>query len=123
MSHASTGAPGIKSMISDSPSVVTVFSLSWCSFCHAVKHLLQSLDVPFHVVELDTGDYREPVLNARLRQELRSLTGSQTLPQVFVGDQNIGGYTETQAALRQGHLATLLADHGITPAGLNNTTD
>lgn len=123
MSHTSPGVPGITSLISESPAVVTVFTLSWCSFCHAAKHLLKSLDIPFHVIELDTGAFREPALNARLRQELLSLTGSQTLPQVFVGDHNIGGYTETQAALRQGHLAALLADHGIVLNGASETAE
>lgn len=111
MSHAPTGPAGVESLITGSPHSVTVFSLSWCSFCHAAKRLLKGQNIPFLVVELDTGIYREPALNARLRQELFSLTGSQTLPQVFVGKQNVGGFTETQAAVRQGHLATLLAAH------------
>jgi glutaredoxin 3 len=123
MSHSTNGKPGIPSLISGSPATVTVFTLSWCSFCHAVKHLLQGLNIPFHVVELDTGEYREPVLNARLREELLCLTGRRTLPQVFVGDHNIGGYTETQTALRQGQLSTLLADHGIVLKGASETTE
>jgi len=117
MSHKPAGAPGITSLISESPAEVTIFTLSWCSYCHAVKHLLQSQNIPFHAVELDTGIYREPVLNARLRQELLSHTGSHTLPQVFIGNKNIGGYSDTQAALRQGDLATLLAEHGILIKG------
>jgi glutaredoxin len=109
MSQAPTGTAGVESLITESPQSVTVFTLSWCSFCHAAKRLLKGQNIPFFVVELDTGIFREPALNARLRQELFSLTGSQTLPQVFVGKQNVGGFTETQAAVRQGHLATLLA--------------
>lgn len=93
---------------------VTVFTLSWCSYCHAVKNLLDSLHVPYHTVELDTGSYLDTHLHQRMRTELRQLSGSQTLPQVFVGRENIGGYTETQAAARAGRLQTLLAAKGVT---------
>jgi glutaredoxin 3 len=121
MSHKPAGAPGIASLISESPAEVTVFTLSWCSYCHAVKHLLQSENIPFHVVELDTGIYREPALNTRLRQELLTHTGSNTLPQVFIGNKNIGGYSDTQSALRGGQLAALLAEHGIVIKGAAET--
>ena len=92
---------------------VTVFTLSWCSYCHAVKSLLDSLRVPYHTVELDTGMYLDSHLHQRMRAELRQVSGSQTLPQVFVGRDNIGGYTETQAAARAGRLQTLLAANGV----------
>ncbi len=93
---------------------VTVFTLSWCSYCHAVKSLLNSLQVPYHTVELDSGVYLDTHLHQRMRTELRQLSGSQTLPQVFVGRDNIGGYTETQAAARAGRLQALLAAKGVS---------
>jgi len=92
---------------------MTVFTLSWCSYCHAVKSLLDSLRVPYQTVELDTGMYLDTHLHQRMRAELRQLSGSQTLPQVFVGRDNIGGYTETQAAARAGRLQALLAANGV----------
>jgi len=102
-----------RTLLAQSPAPVTVFTLSWCSFCHAVKKLLRDLDVPFSVIELDTGDFRPATIHNRLRQDLFEMTGSQTLPQVFVGDIGVGGYTETQAALRSGQLKSLLATHQI----------
>ncbi|MBC54857.1 MAG: hypothetical protein CMQ34_13600 [Gammaproteobacteria bacterium] len=95
---------------------VTVFTLSWCSYCHAVKSLLDSMRVPYRTIELDTGMYLDTHLHQRMRAELRQLSGSQTLPQVFVGHDNIGGYTETQAAARAGRLQTLLAAKGVAIA-------
>ncbi|HDZ10526.1 glutaredoxin [Pseudohongiella sp.] len=92
---------------------VTVFTLSWCSYCHAVKSLLDSLRIPHQTIELDSGIYIETRLHQQMRAELRQLSGSQTLPQVFVGQENIGGYTETQAAARAGVLQKLLANKGI----------
>lgn len=100
-------------LLQQSAQPVTVFTLSWCSFCHAAKQLLRDLGIPFEVIELDSGAYKSPDVHNRLRQELRQLTGSNTLPQVFVGDTPVGGYTDTQAALRNGSLKTLLARHQI----------
>ena len=102
-----------RTLLAQSPPPVTVFTLSWCSYCHAVKRLLGDLNVPFTVIELDSGDFRPAVIHNRLRQDLYDMTGSQTLPQVFVGEVAVGGYTDTQAALRNGQLKTLLAAHQI----------
>lgn len=110
MTHA---IPDARTLLGQSPTPVTVFTLSWCSFCHAAKKLLKDLNIPFTVIELDSGDYRPPAVHNRLRQDLFEMTGSQTLPQVFVGDTAVGGYTDTQSALRSGHLKTLLAAHKI----------
>lgn len=105
--------PGITQLRQQSASPVIIFTLSWCSFCHAAKRLLRDLDVPFTEIELDSGDYRAPDVHNRLRNELRQLTGSHTLPQLIIGDTPVGGYTDTQAALRNGSLKTLLAEHQI----------
>lgn len=105
--------PDARHLIAQSQTPVTVFTLSWCSFCHSAKKLLKDLNVPFTVIELDSGDYRPAAVHNRLRQDLFDMTGSQTLPQVFVGDVAVGGYTDTQAALRSGRLKTLLAAHQV----------
>jgi glutaredoxin 3 len=47
---------------------------------------------------------------------LQQLSGSNTLPQVFIGDHAVGGYTDTQAALKSGLLKKLLAAHQISLA-------
>lgn len=105
--------PDVRHLIAQSQTPVTVFTLSWCSFCHSAKKLLKDLNVPFTVIELDSGDYRPAAVHNRLRQDLFDMTGSQTLPQVFVGDVAVGGYTDTQSALRSGRLKTLLAAHQV----------
>lgn len=110
----------IKALLASSDQPVTLFSLSWCSYCHAAKQLMKQLNVSFRLIELDTGKYRDATLNQALRRELQQLTGSNTLPQVFVGEKSIGGYTDTQAALKSGLLKKLLASHQINlPSGLN----
>lgn len=107
----------VKALLASSKQPVTMYTLSWCSYCQAAKQLLRQLNIPFHLIELDSGEYREPVLNQRLRQELQQLTGSNTLPQVFIGQQSIGGYTDTQAALKSGLLKNMLEPYQIILPG------
>lgn len=92
----------ISAMLSSHQHPVTVFSLSWCSYCHAVKQLLQQAGVPFEEYVLDQGDFASEANHQPLRQALKQLTDSRTLPQVFVATQSVGGYTETLAAIRSG---------------------
>lgn len=107
----------VKALLASSKQPVTMYTLSWCSYCQAAKQLLRQLNIPFHLIELDSGEYREPALNQRLRQELQQLTGSNTLPQVFIGQQSIGGYTDTQAALKSGLLKNMLEPYQIILPG------
>lgn len=101
----------VSGLLATSDTPVTLFSLSWCSFCHAAKQLLSSMDIPYTEHVLDRGALSEPQLNSELRRQLTDLTRSRTLPQVFVGSINVGGYTETLAAARNGKLKELL-NHG-----------
>lgn len=114
--HSST-QHSVKAQLASAKQPVTLYTLSWCSYCHAAKQLLRQLNIPFHLFELDSGEYREPVVNQRLRQELQQLTGSNTLPQVFIGEQSIGGYTDTQAALKSGLLKKMLEPYQIILPG------
>lgn len=105
--------PDARQLLQQSGQPVTLFTLSWCSFCHAAKQLMRDLKVPHAVIELDTGVYKTADIHNRLRQDLKQMTGSNTLPQIFVGTTPVGGYTDAQAALRNGQLKKLLAEHNI----------
>ena len=94
------------------PSVV-LFSLSWCTFCRAAKQLLGQVGVQYRVIELDQGEFLEPNLQREVRARLQQITRSNTLPQLFIASEGLGGYTETAAAYRSGKLAQILHQHGI----------
>ncbi len=70
----------------------TIYSKDSCSFCVRAKVLLEQHGVDFEYVDL-TGD-----LDAQL--ELARRTGRLTMPQVFVGDELIGGFEDLVLALR-----------------------
>ena len=70
----------------------TIYSKDHCSSCVRVKLLLDQLGVTNKVIDL-TGDLEG-------MQKIAQLTGRYTLPQVFVGDELIGGFEDLQLALR-----------------------
>jgi len=82
-------------------STVTVYSTDHCPFCVRTKQLLDTRGIQYEEINLD----RDP----QGRQELVEKTGMMTFPQVIVGDELVGGFTETLAADRSGRLRELLA--------------
>ncbi len=70
----------------------TLYSKDSCSFCLRAKMLLEQNGVEFEYVDM-TGDIDAQV-------ELAKRTGRLTMPQIFVGDELIGGFEDLVLALR-----------------------
>ena len=79
---------------------VTVYSKDHCSSCVRAKALLDQLGVAHEVIDL-TGDLEG-------MQRVAHMTGKFTLPQVFVGDELIGGFEDLQLSLRNQRLREAL---------------
>jgi glutaredoxin 3 len=79
---------------------VTVYSTDYCSFCTRAKALLAQRGIPFVEVDVTRDDAR--------RAWLVETTGRRTVPQIFIGDEAIGGFTDLDALDRSGELAERL---------------
>jgi glutaredoxin 3 len=64
--------------------------------------LLKSKSIPFQEVDV-TND-------PALRQDIMKRSGQRTVPQIFIGDESIGGFTELKALSDRGELTAKLAD-------------
>ncbi len=111
------GSDFVDRAIADPTHRVTLFSLSWCSYCRGARQLLEQIGIAYRLLELDRGDFLEPRLQQEVRARLQQLTGSSTLPQLFIGGESLGGYTDTLAAHNNGQLAQVLTKHAITIKG------
>jgi glutaredoxin len=98
--------------VGDKETPVVVFSLTWCSYCMAVKNLLTRLGISYAVYDLDTPQYSAAY--KVIRRTLADRALSTTLPEVFIGAELVGGYSETSAALSNGTLKQLLEQHGVS---------
>lgn len=81
---------------------VKLYTSDWCGYCSAAKRLLEKRGIAYDEIDL-SGRPEE-------RQRLAARTGMRTVPQVFVGDRHVGGYTELSALDRAGGLAALVAE-------------
>ena len=79
---------------------VTIYTTDHCGYCVRAKSLLAQKQVPF--VEVDVSDDDEK------RRWLVEATGRRTVPQIFIGDQPIGGHDDLVALMRSGQLDALL---------------
>jgi len=80
---------------------ITVYTTDFCSYCERAKALLRRRGLTYTEINL--------ARDAEVRAELAARTGLMSFPQVLIGDELIGGYTETAAAAESGRLDELLA--------------
>lgn len=81
---------------------VTLFSTDACPFCVHAKSLLRKRGVAFE--EVDLGEHPQ------LQQELASVTGLTSFPQILVDLEPLGGLNELRAADKDGTLAAWITD-------------
>ena len=79
---------------------VTVYTTSYCPYCTRAKRLLEKKGVTFEEIDAEGGD--------SLRAWLEEKTGQRTVPQIFVGDRSLGGFSDIDALDRQGKLDPIL---------------
>lgn len=79
---------------------ITVYTTANCSYCTRLKRLLDARGLPYEEVDLARD------IDARIG--LAKSTGMMTFPQVLIDGALLGGFAETEAALRDGHLEELL---------------
>jgi len=81
---------------------ITLYTKSTCGFCHRAKQLLKAKKKNFREIDiLENPDQRQVMID-------RS-NGGLTVPQIFIGDQHIGGCDELYALERAGKLDALLS--------------
>jgi glutaredoxin 3 len=77
-----------------------MYSKSWCGYCAAAKRLLGQKEAAFDEIDVD----RDP----QLLKEMIELSGGRTVPQIFINDRCVGGYTDLAALNKSGELDQLL---------------
>ncbi len=75
---------------------ITVYTKENCPFCVRAKALLARKGVAFEEVKVEGRD--------ELRTWLVEASGQRTVPQIFVGDRSLGGFTDIDALDKRGAL-------------------
>jgi glutaredoxin 3 len=80
---------------------IRMYSTTWCGYCVRAKALLERRGLEYEEIVMDD--------DPAFRQKLLEMTGRWTVPQIFIDDVPIGGYTELWCLDRDGRLDDLAA--------------
>lgn len=80
---------------------VLMYTTAVCPYCVNAKKLLAQKGVDVEEIRVD----REP----HLRQEMMEKSKQRTVPQIWIGDFHVGGFTDLWALDKSGKLDQLLA--------------
>ena len=81
---------------------VKIYTTNYCGYCAAAKAFLRKKGLTFEEIDVTSDDHA--------RARLVDLSGGQrTVPQIFIGNKHIGGYTDLRRLDADGSLNTLLA--------------
>jgi glutaredoxin 3 len=87
MSNATAGAQ---------PKPIKIYVTDYCPYCVRAKRLLDKKGWPYQEINVE-GD-------AEARAWLVKVTGRRTVPQIFIGDEPVGGSDDIHAMDRAGEL-------------------
>jgi glutaredoxin 3 len=81
---------------------VVIYSSNFCPFCHRAKALLKQKGVNYKEISVD--------MKPSVRKEMRQKAGGvNSVPQIWIGNEHVGGCDDLYALEAKGGLDTLLA--------------
>ena len=84
-----------------------MYTTRFCPYCVRARNLLDAKGASYEDIAVD----QDP----GLRREMAARSGRNTVPQIWIGEQHIGGCDELVSLERQGFLDELLAQAGSAP--------
>ena len=80
---------------------IVIYSSDLCPFCYRAKGLLKQKGVDYQEIKVD--------MRPAVRAEMRARAGgSNSVPQIFIGDVHVGGCDDLYALDNAGNLDPLL---------------
>ena len=86
---------------------VTLYTTRFCPYCIRARNLLQDKGVAYRDIAVDN--------DPQLRREMMARSGRDTVPQIWIGEQHIGGCDDMLLLERQGRLDELLERTSAAP--------
>jgi glutaredoxin 3 len=80
---------------------VKIYTTPICPYCVRAKRLLEKKGVRYEEIDVSGDD--------QARIDLAQRTGRRTVPQIFIGDEHVGGSDELYALEQEGKLDALLS--------------
>ncbi len=81
---------------------VVMYSKTPCAYCTHAKDYFKENAIPFKEIDVTN--------NPALIEEMMKKSARKTTPQIFIGDQHIGGWDDMNALIHKGELKKILSD-------------
>ena len=82
---------------------ITLYSTRTCGFCRAAKSLLDDKGISYKEIDISS----DPELRGKM---VTKANGRRTVPQIFINDAHLGGFSDLYALQQSGTLDKLLRD-------------
>ena len=79
---------------------IVMYTTNWCPYCERARRLLKSKGAAFEEIDVESA--------AEKRAEMLARSGRRTVPQIFIGDQHVGGSDDLAALEAAGKLDPML---------------
>jgi glutaredoxin 3 len=79
---------------------VTMYVTGWCPYCARARKLLETKGVAFESIDVEAQPEK--------RAEMQTRSGRRTVPQIFIGEQHVGGCDDLHELDAAGKLDGLL---------------
>jgi glutaredoxin 3 len=80
---------------------VKIYTTDYCGYCMRAKQLLSRKGVPYEEIDVSSDD--------AMRAKLVEMSGGlRTVPQIWIGDTHVGGYTDLAKLDSEGRLDGML---------------
>lgn len=103
----------VETVLANNKHQVVMFSLEWCEFCWSVRKMMTQCGIPFITIDLDSVAYQDNERGGKILDVLKQQNNWDTIPQMYVGDQFIGGATDFFDACKDGGMEPQLKKQGI----------
>lgn len=76
---------------------VTIYSKDYCPYCDRAKEFFDSRGMAYKEIDVSRDE--------KAYAELRNKTHHMTVPQIFIGEKFVGGYTDLIAKVKSGEIS------------------
>ncbi len=84
---------------------ILVYTKDYCPYCDAAKNLLTQRGVAYEEIDVTHDENK-------FAEMLKKVAPRRTVPQIFIGDQLVGGFDDTKKLDTEGKLEALLFPNG-----------
>ncbi|MGB0458537.1 MAG: glutaredoxin 3 [Porticoccaceae bacterium] len=79
---------------------IVIYGTQFCPYCVAARQLFDAKGIEYKYIAVDN--------DPDLRDNISQRSGQRTVPQIWIGEQHIGGFTDLRKLALNGELDHLL---------------